>query len=50
MITKTMMVRMKYRTFKQMKFYFPAKRGESAADYFERMLEDVIIKNFEDNE
>lgn len=50
MKTKAITIRMKYSTWKEMRALFRAKRGESVADYMERLVDDIIIKSIEDLE
>lgn len=44
MITKKILIRMNYKTYRELRHYFPAKRGESAADYFDRLINDILIE------
>lgn len=44
---KQVVIRIKYNTFLRIKRVFPARRNESAADYFERLaifLEDYYLR------
>jgi hypothetical protein len=48
MKTKVITLRVKYSTWKEMRSLFRAKRGESVADYMERLMDDIIIKSIEE--
>jgi hypothetical protein len=41
MIRTTKLYRIRYDTYKKIKRVFPSKRNESAADYFERLAEEI---------
>ena len=37
-------IRIYYKTYREIRHYFPAMRGESVAEYFERFIDYVIAQ------
>jgi hypothetical protein len=50
MKTKVITLRVKYSTWKEMRSLFKGKRGESMADYMERLVDNIIIHSERENE
>jgi hypothetical protein len=40
---KTKVFKIHYSTYVKLRHYFPSKRGETADEYFQRLIEDVLI-------
>ena len=41
MKTKTLIIRIRWKTFQDLKANFPAQRGETFADYFQRLAQAI---------
>jgi hypothetical protein len=44
---KTKVFKIHYTTYLELRHYFPGKRNETADEYFERLLNDIIIKEYD---